>query len=88
MKSFLAGLGLGFGLGMLFAPMRGEDAREMLAVRASELADSARNQYEQARDKAGALADTARNQYELVRGKTEATLNAVRGDQDRSGTQG
>jgi gas vesicle protein len=52
MMNFLAGLGLGFGLGMLFAPMRGEDMREQLAVRASEMADTARIQYEQSRDKA------------------------------------
>lgn len=70
MKSFFAGLGIGMGLGLLFAPMRGDDAREMLAVRASELADTARGQYEQVRD------------------KTEAAINAIRGDQDRTGTQG
>jgi gas vesicle protein len=54
MKSFLAGLGIGIGLGVLFAPMRGEDAREMLAVRASELADTARDQYDRAWDKTSA----------------------------------
>jgi len=52
MMNFLAGLGLGFGLGMLFAPMRGQDMRDMLAVRASEAVDTAREQYEQARQKA------------------------------------
>jgi gas vesicle protein len=52
MMNFLTGLGLGFGLGVLFAPMRGEDMREQLAVRAREMADTARNQYEQSRDKA------------------------------------
>ncbi len=55
MKSFLAGLGLGFGLGMLFAPMRGEEAREMVAQRASEFADTARDQFEQVRDKAAGI---------------------------------
>jgi hypothetical protein len=52
MKNFLAGLGLGFGLGVLFAPMRGEDVREMIAVRASELGDQARDTYQQVRDRA------------------------------------
>jgi len=68
--NFLTGLGLGFALGVLFAPMRGEELREIAAVRASE------------------LADTAREQYQQVRNKTEATINAVRGDQAMTGTQG
>lgn len=66
MKNFLAGLGLGFGLGVLFAPMRGDDVREMIAVRASELGDQARDTYEQVREKAqGTIA--------AVTGKTQAT---------------
>ncbi len=52
MKNFLAGLGLGFGIGVLFAPMRGEDVREMIAVRASELGDQARDKYQQVRERA------------------------------------
>jgi len=65
-KNFLAGLGLGFGLGVLFAPMRGDDVREMIAVRASELTDQARDTYQQVRDKAqGTIA--------AVTGKTQAT---------------
>src|SRR5579884_2020834 len=52
MKNFLAGLGLGFGIGVLFAPMRGEDVREMIAVRASELGDQARDTYQQVRERA------------------------------------
>ena len=43
MKSFLAGLGIGIGLGILFAPMSGEDARNNLTQRASDLAGSARD---------------------------------------------
>ena len=52
MKNFLAGLGLGFGIGVLFAPMRGEDVRELMAVRASELGDQARGAYQQVRERA------------------------------------
>lgn len=62
MKTFLTGLGVGFGLGMLFAPMRGEDTREMLTVRASELADSARDQYQQVREKAQSTISTLRGE--------------------------
>lgn len=51
MKSFLFGLGLGIGLGVLFAPMSGEETRSTLSERANDLANSARETYEQGRDK-------------------------------------
>ena len=51
MKSFLFGLGLGVGLGVLFAPMSGEETRNTLSERANDLASSARETYEQGRDK-------------------------------------
>lgn len=51
MKSFLFGLGLGVGLGVLFAPMSGEETRNSLAERANELADNARETWEQGRDR-------------------------------------
>jgi gas vesicle protein len=60
MKNFLAGLGIGIGLGVLFAPMRGQDAREVLTVRASELADTARDQYQQVWDKTEATISAIR----------------------------
>jgi gas vesicle protein len=43
MKSFLAGLGIGVGIGLLFAPLSGEETRGRLQQRASDLADSARD---------------------------------------------
>ena len=49
MKSFLAGLGIGIGLGILFAPMSGEETRDNLTQRASDLADSARDLANRAR---------------------------------------
>ena len=52
MKNFLAGLGLGFGIGVLFAPMRGEDMRGVIAARASDLGDQARDTYQQVRERA------------------------------------
>ena len=51
MKAFLFGLGLGIGLGVLFAPMSGEDTRNNLSERANDLANTARETYEQGRDK-------------------------------------
>jgi gas vesicle protein len=51
MKAFLFGLGLGIGLGVLFAPMSGEQTRNTLQERAQDLASSARETYEQGRDR-------------------------------------
>ena len=51
MKAFLFGLGLGIGLGVLFAPMSGEQARNTLSERANDLANTARETYEQGREK-------------------------------------
>ncbi len=51
MKSFLFGLGLGVGLGVLFAPMSGEQTRRNISERAGDLADSAREVGDQVRDR-------------------------------------
>lgn len=40
MKHFVAGLGIGFGIGMLLAPRRGEETREQLKNQASDLAEA------------------------------------------------
>jgi len=61
MKSFLAGLGIGIGLGILFAPMSGEETRDNLSKRASDLADSARDLVEQG-------AERVRNTVSAIRG--------------------
>jgi len=74
MKSFLAGLGLGFGIGVLFAPMRGDDMREMIAVRASEFGDTARETYEQVREKAQGVATAIRGEQSADEGYRSGTL--------------
>ena len=51
MKGFLFGLGIGIGLGVLFAPMSGEQTRENLAQHAGDIADSARETFDQGRDR-------------------------------------
>jgi gas vesicle protein len=51
MKAFLFGLGLGIGLGVLFAPMSGEEARNTLQERAQDLASSAKDSFEQGRER-------------------------------------
>jgi gas vesicle protein len=42
MRAFLIGLGMGIGLGILFAPMSGEQTRNNIADRAGNLANSAK----------------------------------------------
>ena len=51
MKSFLVGLGIGIGLGVLFAPTSGEETRSNIRERANDLADTARETLEQGRDR-------------------------------------
>jgi gas vesicle protein len=51
MRAFLFGLGLGIGLGVLFAPMSGQETRDNIAERATDLANSARETIEQGRDR-------------------------------------
>ena len=51
MKSFLAGLGLGIGLGVLFAPTSGEETRRNITDRANDLADQAREVGDQVRER-------------------------------------
>ncbi len=61
MKGFLFGLGMGVGLGILFAPMSGEATRNHLSERASDVADSARESYQQGRDRVQRGVETLRN---------------------------
>jgi gas vesicle protein len=77
MKGFLFGLGLGIGLGVLFAPMSGEEAREQLGDRANDLASSARDTFEQGRDR-------VRTGVEKIRGTAQNAMNQVRS----TGTEG
>ena len=60
MKAFLFGLGLGIGLGVLFAPMSGEETRNTLQERAQDLDSSARETYEQGRDRVQRTVSTIR----------------------------
>lgn len=76
MKGFLIGLGLGIGLGVLFAPMSGEETRGQLSERANDLASSARDTLGQGRDR-------MRSGVEAIRRTAERAMN-----QTRTGTEG
>ena len=64
MKSFLVGLGIGFGLGVLFAPTSGEQTRSNIRERANDLADTARETLEQGRQR-------VRSGISAIRGEAE-----------------
>ncbi|HLY99171.1 MAG TPA: YtxH domain-containing protein [Candidatus Angelobacter sp.] len=67
MKSFLAGLGIGLGLGILFAPMSGAETRNNLQRQAGDLADSARDLVDQGKER-------VRTTVSAIRNKTERTI--------------
>lgn len=77
MKSFLVGLGVGLGLGLLFAPMSGEETRTNIADRASDLASSARETYEQNRDRVHRGVETIRSTAERAIGQVRSTVNTA-----------
>jgi len=77
MKSFLFGLGLGIGLGILFAPMSGEETRNNLSDRANDLANSARETYEQNRQRVQRGVETIRSTAERAMGTVRSTASDV-----------
>src|SRR5438270_13950565 len=50
MKAFLTGLGIGVGLGVLFAPERGEATRSKVRERVSEWSENLGQQFERVKD--------------------------------------
>jgi gas vesicle protein len=81
MKGFLFGLGLGIGLGVLFAPMSGEETRNNLSERANDLASNARESYNQNRDR-------LQKGVEAIRGTAERAMNQGTRNEPATGTTG
>lgn len=70
MRSFLVGLGIGIGLGVLFAPMSGEETRSNIRDRAGDLADQARETYEQGRERVRSGVTAIRDMAQRATGTT------------------
>ena len=73
MKSFLAGLGIGFGIGIIFAPLSGEETRGRIASRAGDLAGSARDMVDQGRERVRETVSRVRRRAESRRDYEEPT---------------
>jgi gas vesicle protein len=74
MKSFLAGLGIGVGIGLLFAPLTGEEARNRISQRAGDLADSAQDLIEQGRERVqGTVSRLREKAADIRRGRHTGT---------------
>ncbi|HTR25196.1 MAG TPA: YtxH domain-containing protein [Terriglobales bacterium] len=77
---FLAGLGVGAVVGVLYAPKAGDDMRETIRSRAQESADRARTQARRAREQASDWMDRGRDvinqQKEQFRNAYEAGRQA------------
>ena len=68
MKAFLIGLGMGVGLGVLFAPMSGAKTRNTLQDRAQDLASSARETLKQGRERVQRTVSNIRSEATLPTG--------------------
>ena len=68
MKAFLIGLGMGVGLGVLFAPMSGAKTRNTLQDRAQDLASSARETLKHGRDRVQRTVSNIRSDATLPTG--------------------
>jgi len=79
---FLAGLGIGAAVGILYAPTAGDETRQRIRAVAEELPDTVKERARQAREQAGTWADKGREylnqQKEQIRSAYEAGRQAYR----------
>lgn len=79
---FLAGLGIGAAVGILYAPKAGEETREQLRSAAEEFPDTMKERARQAREQAGSWAEKGRDylnqQKDQIRSAYEAGRQAYR----------
>ena len=80
--AFLAGLGLGVAIGMLFAPKSGDETRDLIKTKAGEGKDYLRQRSAELRDQAGELIEKGKEalgrQKETLADAMEAGKQAYR----------
>jgi gas vesicle protein len=84
MKSFLAGLGIGIGLGIIFAPMSGEETRSNLQQRAGDLKDSALDLVDQGKDRVRTTVSAIRGQAERFGNQAADAVQSATGTDPRN----
>jgi gas vesicle protein len=79
---FLAGLGIGAAVGILYAPKAGAETRQQLRSAAEDLPDTMKERARQAREQAGSWAEKGRDylnqQKDQIRSAYEAGRQAYR----------
>ena len=79
---FLAGLGIGAAVGILYAPKAGDETRQRLRSVAEDLPDNVKERARQAREQAGSWAEKGRDylnqQKDQIRSAYEAGRQAYR----------
>jgi gas vesicle protein len=84
---FLAGLGLGALVGVLYAPRSGSETREAIRARAEEGRDYVRNRAREARDQANQWADRGRDVLNQQKEQFRAAYEAGRQAYQEATTQ-
>ena len=83
---FLAGLGLGALVGVLFAPKSGDETREYIANRANEMPDYVRNSSQQARESWGQWVDKGKDYVDRGKQQVQSAVDAgKRAYQEKAG---
>jgi len=73
---FLAGLGIGAAIGLLFAPRSGEETREYLRERYEDTRDLAKQKARELRERTGELVEKGKDFVERQKESVEAAVDA------------
>jgi gas vesicle protein len=81
LQSFINGLLVGFTLGVLYAPARGEETRRKIARKASDVKDSIKTTYNDVASNVSDNIDRVKNTADNLLNKGERKFNEATADQ-------